>query len=73
MKLKGQKPGAVNASGNWPFVLDGAVGKRLNPVPLQGNSCLGYVGSNPASASRKEKVDATSTMTEKLLTEATAL
>jgi hypothetical protein len=48
---------ARRTKGAWmlafPVFRDGTVGKWLNPVPSKGNSLVGYVGSNPTSASRK--------------------
>lgn len=50
MKTKGQQPRVDNLELLAPY--DSAdVGKWLNPVPLKGNSCLGFVGSNPTVGS----------------------
>lgn len=70
---KGQQPSACEANGGWPFVLGGAVGKWLNPTPLQGGS-LPEIRRFESDQRLSERMDyATSTMTDKLLIETTAL
>ena len=72
MKQNGQLPNALQANGGWPFVLDGAVGKWLNPTPLQGGSLPEIRRFESDQRLLKGAIYETATMTESSLIETTA-
>ena len=69
-----KQKGLIHQSTNWDqalFIAD--VGKRLNPAPLQGDSCSGFVGSNPTVGSTSKAPVEAATSPRAVITTAEAI